>query len=159
MTERYVWTRQDGETPPAYKAFSTYLHMADRSLTKTADELGKSLMWMKELSAKNDWYARALAFDRYMADANTDGLVHAIAESRDKNLALMDKLRGLLDSRLDEFITRREDPTIRWTQACMAMAKIEANSLMMKDSQKTDERVEAVLKMAERIEELGQVSA
>lgn len=150
MTDGYVWTRQEGETPPAYKAFSTYLHMADRSLTRTADELGKSLIWMKELSAKNDWYARALAFDRYMADAKTDGMVHAIAEARDKNLALMDKLRGLLDSRLDDFIERRDDPTIRWTQACMAMAKIEANSLMMKDDQKTDERIGRIEELVER---------
>lgn len=145
-----MWTRQEGETPPAYKAFSTYLHMPDRSLTKTADELGKSLIWMKELSGKNDWYARSLAFDQYMADAKTDGMVHQIAEARDKNLALMDKLRGLLDSRLDEFIAKRDDPTIRWTQACMAMAKIEANSLMMKDDQKTDERIGRIEELVER---------
>jgi hypothetical protein len=150
VTERYVWTRQEGETPPAYKAFSTYLHMPDRSLARTAEELGKSLMWMKELSAKNDWAARTLAFDQYMADAKTDGMVHQISEARDKNLALMDKLRGLLDSRLDDFIAKRDDPTIRWTQACMAMAKIEANSLLMGKEDKTDSRIERIEELVER---------
>lgn len=160
MTESYVWTRRDAETEPAYVAFKVYLDMgSDRSLSKLADRLNKSVQLLAGWSSKHSWQDRVKAFDRHVAEAETDGLVHAIAESRDKNLALMDKLRGLLDSRLDDFIARRDDPTIRWTQACMAMAKIEANSLMMKDSQKTDERVEAVLKMAERIEELGQVSA
>ena len=160
MTDKRAWERRDGESPVAYEAFRTYLHFgAERSLAKVGDALGKSTALMERWSVTHEWVARSVPYDDYIAGAATDGLVHAIAESRDKNLALMDKLRGLLDSRLDDFIARRDDPTIRWTQACMAMAKIEANSLMMKDSQKTDERVEAVLKMAERIEELGQVSA
>lgn len=154
MSSDKVWVRRDGESNPAYEAFRTYMNL--RSTTKVAEELGKSVTLITRWCTEHDWVARITAYDRHVTEAETDGLVNAIAESRDKNLALMDKLRGLLDSRLDEFIGRREDPTIRWTQACMAMAKIEANSLMMKDSQKTDERVEAVLKMAERIEALGQ---
>lgn len=157
MTDGYVWTRRDNETDPAYQAFKLYLDMGpERSCDRVAKSLGKSLQLLTGWSSKHEWVARVRAFDRHVAEAETDGLVNAIAESRDKNLALMDKLRGLLDMRLDDFIAKRDDPTIRWTQACMAMAKIEANSLMMKDSQKTDERVEAVLKMAERIEALGQ---
>jgi hypothetical protein len=81
-------------------------------------------------------------------------MVHALAETRDKNLALMDKLRGLLDSRLDDFIENRQDPTIRWTQACVAMTKIEANSLAMADTKKSSEKIVQIEAMIERALEL-----
>jgi hypothetical protein len=81
-------------------------------------------------------------------------MVHALAETRDKNLALMDKLRGLLDSRLDDFIARRDDPTIRWTQACIAMTKIEANSLAMGETKKSSEKIEKIEALVERALEL-----
>ena len=73
---------------------------------------------------------------RARAMAETDGMVHQLAACRDKNLALMDKLRGHLETRLDTFIARGEDPTIRWTQALTAMAKVEQNSLLLKDDAK-----------------------
>lgn len=151
MTDSYPWTRQKGESGPGYTAFQAYLHLGPkRSLVKAAEAAERSIIWIEELSAKNGWVERVRAYDVFLEESRTDGMVHQIAASRDKNLALMDKLRGLLDSRLDQFIERKEDPTIRWTQACMAMAKIEANSLLMKDDQKTDERIGRIEELVER---------
>lgn len=155
MTESYVWTRRDNESGPAYEAFREYLGQGHgRSLARTSETLNKSIQLLSGWSAKHGWVERVTAYERHIVAAETDGLTHQIAESRDKNLALMDKLRGLLDMRLDDFISRRDDPTIRWTQACVAMTKIEANMLVRNDDQKSTEKIERITEMVERALEL-----
>lgn len=150
-----IWTRRENESSVAHDAFKTYLYQGkDRSHANVAEAVGKSVQLMNRWAAAHDWRARSVAYDSYIAQADTDGMVHALAESRDKNLALMDKLRGLLNDRLDDFIGRREDPTVRWTQACMAMAKIEANSLLLGKEDKTSEKVETIMAMMDKVIEL-----
>lgn len=151
MSEQ-IWTRRDNESNPAYEAFRTYMTL--RSTTKVATELGKSLTLITRWCADHSWVERVTAYDRYVATADTDGMVHALAEVRDKNLALMDKLRTLLDSRLDDFIEHKQDPTIRWTQACVAMTKIEANSLAMADTKKSTEKIDSIMALVDRALEL-----
>jgi len=154
MSEQ-IWTRRNGESTVAYTAFKEYLHQGtERSLASVGIVLGKSTALMERWSATHDWVARSVAYDGYVMSADTDGMVHALAETRDKNLALMDKLRGLLDSRLDDFIARRDDPTIRWTQACIAMTKIEANSLAMGETKKSSEKIANIEALVERALEL-----
>jgi hypothetical protein len=149
------WTRRDDESSVAYEAFKEYIHQGEsRSLRTVAEALSKSEALMKRWSSAYDWPARSRDYDSYIVTADTDGMVHALAETRDKNLALMDKLRGLLDSRLDDFIERRDDPTIRWTQACIAMTKIEANSLAMGETKRASEKVIAIEALIERALEL-----
>lgn len=148
----HIWQRRDTESNPAYEAFRTYMRV--RSTTKVAEELGKSVTLTTRWCSEHDWVARVTAYDSHITLAETDGMVHALAETRDKNLALMDKLRGLLDSRLDDFIARRDDPTIRWTQACIAMTKIEANSLAMGETKKSSEKIANIEALVERALEL-----
>ena len=150
-----IWTRRDGESSSAYEAFKAYLYMGKhRTLEKAGEASGKTMAASEALSAKHDWVARSRAYDSYIVTADTDGMIHALAETRDKNLALMDKLRGLLDSRLDDFIARRDDPTIRWTQACIAMTKIEANSLAMGETKKSSEKVANIEALLEKVIEM-----
>lgn len=154
MTKQ-IWTRREGESSIAYEAFKAYLHLGkDRSLQAAADDQGKSQSMMARWSHTHRWVERSRAYDSYVLAADTDGMIHMIAEARDKNLALMEKLRGLLDMRLDDFIARRDDPTIRWTQACVAMTKIEANSLIMGKESKQDESVERIESLIEKALEL-----
>lgn len=155
MATDEIWTRRPDESTVAYDAFKTYLYQGkDRSNANVGAALGKSTQLMNRWSSAHSWVERSAAYDSYVALADTDGMVHALAETRDKNLALMDKLRGLLDSRLDDFIERRDDPTIRWTQACIAMTKIEANSLAMGETKKSAEKIESITALVERALEL-----
>lgn len=155
MTDGYVWVRRANETNPAYGAFQTYLNLGpSRSLARVEETLGKSKQTICDWSSRHDWVERTLAYDRFIATADTDGMVHEMAAMRDKNLALMDKLRRLLDMRLDDFIARRDDPTIRWTQACVAMTKIEANSLALGAQDKGSEKIETIMAMLDKVTEL-----
>jgi hypothetical protein len=151
MTEQ-IWLRQDYESDPSYEAFRVYLMWGSRrSLDRLCKHQNKSWSLITDWSRKNNWRERVRAFDRYAIEAPTDGMVHALAESRDKNLALIDKLRALLDQRLDDFMEKRQDPTIRWTQALTAMAKVEQNALLMgKDTDKTSEQIDRVEALVEK---------
>lgn len=145
------WTRREDENSGAYDAFKAYLHLGkDRSLTTLSEQNQISRSLLRRWSSGHEWVARARDYDNYVMTADTDGIVHAIAQSRDKNLALMDKLRSHLSDRLDEFIRTKQDPTIRWTQALTAMAKVEQNSLLLKDDVKTDERIGRIEALVER---------
>ena len=138
--EERPWLRRDDETNPSYEAFRSYLNL--RSTTKVAEDLGKSLTLITGWCTRNDWVNRAAAYDRYTMQAETDGMIHVLAEMRDKNIALAEKLRDHLSDRLDDFINQRTDPTMRWVQAVNALAKLESNALLMnRDDKKTDERV------------------
>ena len=155
MSTEHAWTRRDGESPVAYEAFKTYLHQGTgRSLAKVGAVLGKSTVLMERWSVAHDWVARCVPYDSYINDAATDGIAHALAETRDKNLALMDKLRGLLDICLDDYLARRQPPPQSWSQACVAMTKIEANALVAKDDKRTTEKIESVIALAQRALEL-----
>jgi len=153
--DEQIWRRREGESNPAYEAFRSYMRL--RSTTKVAEDLGKSITLVTGWCTRNEWVERIAAYDSYVVTADTDGLVHALAESRDKNLALMDKLRGLLDMRLDDFIAKRMDPTNNWSKAVEVMARVEQNSLLMgqKTMEKQSESVTKVETLVRRLEELN----
>ncbi|MEU7010379.1 hypothetical protein [Streptomyces sp. NPDC046332] len=160
MADEYPWVRRESERGPAYAAFREYLNLGPRRTIKdAAAAAGISFNSAKELYARHDWQARAVAYDQHLDTAATDGLANQLAENRDKNLALVDKLRTLLDARLDDFIAQREDPTIRWTQALAAMTKLEGNAFLMKDDPKTSERVERIESLVEEFLGLDSGSA
>ena len=147
----YPWVRRDDESSRAYADFQAYLHLGPtRSILKAAMELGKTEPNLKNLSRQYDWVRRCKAYDQYVMTAETDGFHDRVALSRDENLELVRKLRGHLSARLDEFIEKNQDPTVRWNQALAAMAKLEANAFLLKDDVKTSERIERIEELVER---------
>jgi|SRR5687768_3779741 len=162
MTEKRAWERRDDESDPAWEAFRVYLMWGSRrTLDRLCKNQGKSHQLISGWASKHEWRKRCMAFDSYAVEAPTDGMVHALAESRDKNLALIEKLRTLLSLRLDVFMDKMDDPTVRWTQALVAMAKIEENVLLMnKDSDKTPEKVAKVEAMLAELDQkiMGRMS-
>ena len=150
--EPYPWIRRGDETETAYEGFQAYLRMGPgRSIVQAAAKLGKTRQALEKFSKQFDWVARVTAYDEYVMTADTDGLAHDMAVARDENLALVRKLRGHLSNRLDEFIERRQDPSIRWTQALAAMAKLEANAFLIRDDSKTTEKIEGLIEKVERL--------
>lgn len=153
----YSWLKWPEETEPAYSAFRIYLEMGPgRSAVEVARVLKKSKSMVDNWSCNHRWRDRVRDFDNHVAMAETDGLVNQVAEMRDANIALMDKLRGLLDLRLDDFIMARKDPTVGWTQALMAMAKIESNALLLGDRAQQSKTSEAITKVEALMAELDE---
>lgn len=153
----YSWLKRPTESDPAYAAFRTYLEMGDtRSSRDCAAVLKKSTSQIDKWSAVHDWRERVRDFEHHVAMADTEDIVSQVVQMRDKNIALMDKLRNLLDQRLDDFIARRLDPTMLWTQALTAMAKIESNSLLLGDRAATSKTTEQVAKVEELVAQLDE---
>lgn len=59
-----AWARRPEETGPAWEAFRLYRELRrERSLSRVARELGKTMRLMEGWSARHEWVARARAFD------------------------------------------------------------------------------------------------
>jgi hypothetical protein len=84
ITDALPWERQDGETDPAWAAFTVYRDMGtERSLSKVADHVGKSSRHVALWSSRNDWHVRAARFDSYLDRVALDARVKAIERMED----------------------------------------------------------------------------
>lgn len=147
--ESYPWTMQKGESAQAYEAFRGYLKMGPtRSLRRLAEDTGRSDTLYEGWSMKHGWAARVRAYEVYMMEAATDGAVDWITNARTETQNLADKLRGLLASRLDANIQRKEDPTIRWSTAAGLLLKMQdATAAPLEDAKREADmaRIEILL--------------
>lgn len=155
MADKYPWVRRETERGPAYAAFREYLKLDPKQRTVKDAAAAAGISWnsAKELYARHDWKARAVAYDQHLATAATDGLASQMASARDDNLTLADKLRGHLSTQLDDCIQNREDPSVRWSQALAAMVRLEEHAFRLKDDPKTSEARTRVQDFLRRIEE------
>lgn len=147
----YIWTRRDAETHVAYEAFRVYLKV--RSVRLTCEELGKSLDLITRWSARHQWVARVTAYDQYIGRQDTDSHVEELTKVRHKQLKVAEKLLDHLDRRLDEFIVKNQDPSIRWTQAFVAGTKAQLAATQIRDVQaELGGRIEEVMTKLERLQ-------
>lgn len=145
------WLRQENETTAAYEAFRVYLR--HRSQSKVAAEVQKSTTIISKWCARHQWVARSVAYDRYLDQAKDDGLVDQLASVREKHIVLADKLLDHLSNQLDTSISRREDPTIRWTTAFTAAIKAHQGAFLMKDHERTTETLNTAMDLIQRLEQ------
>lgn len=149
-SESYPWTRRKEESVIAYEAFRLY--MDKRRIQSVADETGRHMSQLTRWSAQFEWVERCRLFDVHLEEQATDGLVHELLEARSKDLELVNRLRLHLANRLEEFIAKNLDPTVRWTQALKAMTDVQRNAFAMKEDAKTSEQLDRVEQMIRRIE-------
>ena len=63
------WQRREGESSPAFQAFSHYRDLGPRrTLLKTSEDLGKQIRLMSKWSSQHDWVARCASYDDYQAE-------------------------------------------------------------------------------------------
>lgn len=87
MTEK--WERQEGESPLQYAYFLDYLDMgALRSIQKVRKKRGKSATYLEKLSSRNNWLARADAYDRYIDEIIRKENIEAIKKANKENIQL-----------------------------------------------------------------------
>lgn len=130
----YEWLRKQGETARSYDAFRVYLNMGPgRTLAKAAEEVGKSTTLLEDWSSQWDWQARVRAFENHLLAAETDGHAEELARVKNKQLELTDKLLDHLSSRLDDYIAKNMDPTVRWVQAFAAATKAQLAAIQLRN--------------------------
>lgn len=155
MADEYPWVRRESERGPAYAAFREYLQLgARRTIKDAAAAASISYDSAKELYARHDWKARAVAYDQHVATAETDGFTSQVASAKSEDMELADKLRSHLSNVLDDHIRDREPPTVRWSQGLGVLIRLEEHVLRMEqdDPKKTAAR-DRVDEYLRRIEE------
>lgn len=132
MSELHPWVRRDDEGARPFQAFRTYMNLGtSRSIRKAAEIEGKSTTQLEDWSAKHEWVERARAYDQYVATAEVDGYADQLASVRSRHMAIADKLLSRLDENLD-LLKPGQDPSMRWTQAFTAAAKVHRDALEMR---------------------------
>lgn len=153
MAELDPWDRQPGETSKAYEAFSIYRDMgADRTVRATAEHLTKSEQLIKGWSGKNNWVARAAAWDSMPGKAVADAYQDMARDIAAQHKRLSDKLMARLEDNL-ELLPRGADPTIRWSTAQAAAHRSHsfATELVKPESRATDEINEAIVNLLNKL--------
>jgi len=152
--DSYPWTRRDNESTPAYAAFQVYLRGgARRSITEAAAEVGKAVSLLAGWSSKFGWVERVQAYDSHIMNAEVDGYADQVSSVRSRHMEVTEQLLDHLMINLKMW-KPGQDPSIRWTQALTAMAKVEQNALLMgKDSDQTSEKVSRVEEMLQELDD------
>jgi len=154
--DRYPWTRRheataarpQGETAVAYQAFQEYMRLGgERSLQRAADAVGKNVSLIKRWCLDHEWVERASAYDSYLTTAEVDGEAGEFAKVRNKHLEVATDLLDHLALSMKMW-KPGADPSIRWTTAFTAAAKVQQTALTLKETtSKTDE--EAIARILE----------
>ncbi len=145
--ETHPWTRRQdtadrrGESSQAYDAFRAYLFLnpRDRSVRAAAEQEGKADSLLRRWSGQWDWVNRAAAYDSYMVTAKVDGQADRFAAVRNKHLDVANDLLDHLSTSMAMW-KPGSDPSIRWTTAFSAAAKVAHAALTLRETtSKTDE--------------------
>lgn len=158
--EMYPWTRRpnDGEkraeSAPAYAAFKEYLSLGgDRSIRATSEKIGTSERLLRVWSSKWEWVDRSAAYDTYLMTAQVDGEADQFSKIRNKHLDVADNLLDHLSDSMKMW-KPGSDPSIRWTTAFTAAAKVQHAALTLRENlSKTDE--DAIARILEIVAKKG----
>ena len=114
--EPELWERQPEETARAFEAFVVYRDLgANRSLRKTAQELGKNCTTISEWSAKYDWVKRVAAWDAEQDRITRNEMLAEMASTRkrqrqqakrmqEKGMELLESI-SIGDAKLSEVVS------------------------------------------------------
>jgi len=88
------WDRQEKETAKQYEYFKTFLNLgALRTIPKVQEKHGKSLTYYQKLSSRNNWIARADAYDRYIDEIIRKENIEAIKKANKENIQLAQAIK------------------------------------------------------------------
>lgn len=139
-SDPHPWTRREGETPKGYEAFRVYLFQGkDRNLRSVAAETKTATGLINRWSSEHGWVARAAAYDSYKVTARVDGEADELAQVRSKHLDLASRLLDHLGRQLAAWPLKHE-PSIRWTTAFTAAAKVQQTALTLRETTSNTDR-------------------
>ena len=88
------WERQEGESAKQYEYFKTFLDLgALRTIPKVQEKTNKSLTYLNTLSSRNNWIARADAYDRYIDEITRKENIEAIKKNNKENIQLAQAIK------------------------------------------------------------------
>ena len=88
------WERREGESAKQYAYFKIFLDLgALRTIPKVQEKTNKSLTYLNTLSSRNNWIARADAYDRYIDEITRKENIEAIKKTNKENIQLAQAIK------------------------------------------------------------------
>ena len=88
------WERQEGESAKQYAYFKMFLDLgALRTIPKVQEKTNKSLTYLNTLSSRNNWIARADAYDCYIDEITRKENIEAIKKTNKENIQLAQAIK------------------------------------------------------------------
>lgn len=88
------WERQEGESAKQYAYFKMFLDLgALRTIPKVQEKTNKSLTYLNTLSSRNNWTARADAYDCYIDEITRKENIEAIKKTNKENIQLAQAIK------------------------------------------------------------------
>lgn len=116
----YPWGPQPGENSLAFHYFATYRDLGPkRTVAAAAKSLGKDAHFLRQLSAKNSWVDRSLAFDAFLDRASVEALVRGRTTMRERHAEIAEVALDKVVSRL-----RNMDPNEMSVRDCATWADL-----------------------------------
>ncbi|MGP1455868.1 MAG: hypothetical protein ACTTJ7_08980 [Treponema sp.] len=104
------WERQEGESARQYAYFLAYLDMgALRTILKVQEKTNKSLTYLNTLSSRNNWLARADAYDRYIDEITRKENIEAIKKANKENIQLAQAIKFIVGKKAQALISKIKD--------------------------------------------------
>jgi len=101
------WERQEGETALQYSYFLAYLDMGVlRTIPKVQEKTNKSLTYLNTLSSRNNWIARADAYDRYIDEITRKENIEAIKKTNKENIQLAQAIKFVVGKKAKVLIDK-----------------------------------------------------
>lgn len=146
----HPWMRQDWESQPAWDAFRAYQRLRNTSLV--APDIDKSYSTVAKWCADHLWVERVRHMDNHVATAEVDSYAEELAAVKNKHMQLSDKLMDHLDTLLNGYVKRGTEPSVRWTQAFVAVTKAQVDALKLRplDAGQT-QRLESVVSRLQEV--------
>lgn len=101
------WERQEHESAKQYEYFKTFLDLgALRTIPKVQQKCSKSASYLSKLSIRNDWLARADAYDRYIDEITRKENIEAIKKSNKENIQLAQAIKFVVGKKAKVLIDK-----------------------------------------------------
>nr|DAR35082.1 MAG TPA: hypothetical protein [Caudoviricetes sp.] len=101
------WERQEGESAKQYAYFKTFLDLgALRTIPKVQEKTNKSLTYLNTLSSRNNWIARADAYDRYIDEITRKENIEAIKKTNKENIQLAQAIKFVVGKKAKVLIDK-----------------------------------------------------
>ena len=105
MAEKWEW--QEHESAKQYEYFKTFLDLgALRTIPKVQQKCSKSASYLSKLSIRNDWLARADAYDRYIDEITRKENIEAIKKSNKENIQLAQAIKFVVGKKAKVLIDK-----------------------------------------------------
>lgn len=129
--DREPWEQQPGESAKAFAAFCVYRDLGpERSLSKVAAQLNKSMKLMGDWSGEHRWVERSEAWDRHLDKAARAAQVKRAQKMAERQAALGERMQEVAARKVQALLDATDHSKVGIDAAQAAMAGLSVSDTL-----------------------------